>query len=183
MNPDSGTISKTVWEAKNRGVLFDVGHGQGSFNWTVLEKCAAEGFWPDIISTDLHSDSVHGPAYDLPTVMTKLLHVGMPFVEVVKAVTITPARALGISDKVGVLAPGREADITIIKLESCDVWLEDSAGQRRRVKKRVVPVAVFKGGKLFEISQPDPWPNEEKCKNLAAQWKNQVVRDQEEPKF
>lgn len=183
LDPESCTIPKTVWEAKKRGVLFDVGHGQGSFNWTVLEKCAAEGFWPDTISTDLHSGNLQGPAYDLPTVMTKLLHVGMPFVEIVKAVTITPARALGISDKVGVLAPGREADITIVKIENCDAWLEDSAGQRRRIRKRIVPVAVFKGGELFETCQPVPWPNVETGKNLATQWKSQVVRDSEEPKF
>lgn len=184
LDPKTWTIPDTVWEAKNRGVLFDVGHGQGSFNWTVLEKCAAAGFWPDTISTDLHCDNLQGPAYDLPTVMTKLLHVGMPFVEVVRAVTVTPARALGISDRVGILAPGREADITILKLESCDVWLEDSAGQRRRVQQRVVPVAVFKGGELFQTCQPpSPWPNEEKAKYLASQWHRQVARDLEMPKF
>lgn len=71
-------IYSDVLKARQRGVLFDVGHGAGSFSWTVAEICAREGFWPDIISSDLHVESVESPAYDLLTVMTKMLHVGMP---------------------------------------------------------------------------------------------------------
>jgi dihydroorotase len=65
---EEGRVAAAAWEAKRRGVLFDVGHGQGSFNWTVAKIATDEGFWPDIISTDIHRDSRHGPCYDLPTV-------------------------------------------------------------------------------------------------------------------
>ena len=78
ISPLTGHIHSDVHDARKRGVLFDVGHGCGSFSWTVAENCAKEGFWPDIISSDLHVESVDGPAYDLLTVMTKMLHVGMP---------------------------------------------------------------------------------------------------------
>ena len=59
-------------------LFFDIGHGMGAFNWTVGEICASESFWPDVISTDIHCFTHEGPAYDMPTVMSKLLHIGMP---------------------------------------------------------------------------------------------------------
>ena len=100
-------VDAAVLEAKRRGVCFDVGHGQGSFNWKVAEACAEQGFWPDSISTDLHEGSIHGPAYDLPTVMSKLLHAGMPLYDVIKAVTITPATLISKDHLIGSLSPGQ----------------------------------------------------------------------------
>ena len=67
------------------GVLFDFGHGQGSFDWKVAEAAAQQGFWPDLISTDLHSGNVNGAAKDLPNVMTKLWALGMPLKKVIIA--------------------------------------------------------------------------------------------------
>ena len=61
-----------------RGILFDVGHGQGAFDWKVAEAAAQQGFWPDIISTDLHSGNLHGASKDLCYVMSKLYALGMP---------------------------------------------------------------------------------------------------------
>ena len=75
----------------------------GSFGWSVAEACVKEGFWPDLISTDLHTQSMEGPAYDLPTVMTKMLHLGMPLGEVIAAVTSKPAAAIGKSKEIGSL--------------------------------------------------------------------------------
>ena len=75
----------------------------GSFGWSVAEACVKEGFWPDLISTDLHTQSMEGPAYDLPTVMTKMLHLGMPLDEVIAAVTSKPAAAIGKSKEIGSL--------------------------------------------------------------------------------
>lgn len=70
-------IYPDVTRAKERGVLFDVGHGQGSFGWTVADICARSNFYPDTISTDLHTGNHRGPVYDLPTVMSKFLHLGL----------------------------------------------------------------------------------------------------------
>ena len=76
IDPKSRSIWSDVIDAKSRGVYFDVGHGEGSFTWTVAEICAAQGFWPDLLGSDLHTGNIDGPAYDLPTVMSKFLHLG-----------------------------------------------------------------------------------------------------------
>ena len=69
-------VRQCVLQARQRGVIFDLGHGQGSFSWEIAEICAERGFWPDTISTDLHSGNVDGLARDLPWVMSKFLHLG-----------------------------------------------------------------------------------------------------------
>eukprot|EP00106_Octopus_bimaculoides_P023174 XP_014790616.1 PREDICTED: deacetylase EF_0837-like [Octopus bimaculoides] len=179
----SGNIHSTLWDARKRGVFFDVGHGEGSFTWTVAEICAQNGFWPDIISTDLHSGNTDGPAYDLVTVMSKFLHLGMSIADIVKAVTETPARAIQKSEDIGKLAIGREADVTVLRIEECDVTMEDSYGQQRRIRQRIIPVAVFRAGKLYEVRTPDVWPNIEKAKLLSAGWNELVIKDKEKPHF
>ena len=74
---DTKKIWSDVINAKSRGVYFDVGHGRGAFSWTVAEICASQEFWPDLLGSDLHTENQEGPAYDLPTVMSKFLHLGM----------------------------------------------------------------------------------------------------------
>ena len=76
VNKEKRELRECVLEARKRGVLFDVGHGQGSFDWEVAEICAENNFYPDIISTDLHSGNVGGAAKNLPWVMGKLLYLG-----------------------------------------------------------------------------------------------------------
>lgn len=158
MDTEKGCVSDAAKEARGRGVLFDVGHGQGSFTWTVAEMMAAERFFPDTISTDLHTGNSSGPAYDLCTVMTKMLAVGMPFVDVVKAVTLTPATAMGRPD-LGSLEVGTPADVTVLSLEDTDIMLEDCQHQLRRVTQRVVAKRVFRAGVEAEVVAPAPWPN------------------------
>lgn len=177
INPLNRQIHREVCDARKRGVLFDVGHGCGSFSWTVAEVCAKEGFWPDIISSDLHVESVDGPAYDLLTVMTKMLHVGMPLIDVIKAVTMTPAAAIGRSDVIGSLSHGRAADITIYRIEDVDIDLEDCHAQLRRIKKRFLPVAVWKDGVRFKTSMPNSFPNTTKWKDLASLQDELVIKD------
>lgn len=178
INPLSRQIHREVHDARKRGVLFDVGHGCGSFSWTVAEICAKEGFWPDIISSDLHVESLDGPAYDLLTVMTKMLHVGMPLFDVIKAVTMTPAVAIGRGDVLGSLSHGRAADITILRLEDVDIDLEDCNAQLRRIKQRFLPVAVWKDGVGFKTSMPNPFPNTSKWKDLASLKDGLVIKDE-----
>ena len=75
-------IANIYFRNQEEGILFDVGHGQGSFDWKVVEAAAHRGFWPNLISTDLHSGNVDGAAKDLCYVMTKLYSIGMPFPKV-----------------------------------------------------------------------------------------------------
>lgn len=170
-------IHKDVHEAQKRGVFFDLGHGRGSFSWTVAETCAMKGFWPDIISSDLHVESADGPAYDLLTVMTKMLHVGMPLLDVIKAVTVTPATAIGRSDVIGSLGIGRAADITVVQIENVDLDLEDCQAFVRRIKHRFVPVAVWRDGVRFETKEPKPFPNTALYKDLVLSRHELAIRD------
>lgn len=165
----SRKINPVVRHARDRGVRFDIGHGMGAFSWTVAEICAAEGFWPDVISTDLHSMTADGPAYDMPTVMTRLLHVGMPMKSVIEASTSTPAKSIGWDDRIGSLGVGREADVTVLEHQEVAIDLEDCQSQMRRINQRLVAKAVWRAGKKCVITHPQHWPNPEtieKCRPL-----------------
>lgn len=93
-----------------------------------------------------------GPAYDLPTIMTKLLHVGMPLSKVIKAVTSAPASIIGKQGEIGSLSLGGCADVSVLRIEDCDIMLEDTQGQMRQVKQRFVPVAVWRNGQKCKIA-------------------------------
>jgi len=169
---------RAVIEARKRGVLFDIGHGQGSFNWTVAEICAREGFWPDTISTDLHSGTCEGPAYDMPTVMTRLLHVGMPLTEVVARSTFEPAKTIGWEDRIGTLGIGREADIAVFSVEAVDMVLEDCQSQLRKISQRLVPQAVWRAGVTHPITQPKCFPNPKTIQTQRVWWQQLQIRDE-----
>jgi dihydroorotase len=143
---DDSRLRDEVIAARERGVIFDTGHGQGSFDWRVAETCAQLGFPPDTISTDLHSGNCEGPAYDLPTVVSKMLHIGMPLVEAIRRVTLEPARAIAWHDRIGALAIGREADVAAFSMDETPKELEDCGGVMRTVQRRLVPKAVWRAG-------------------------------------
>ncbi|MBW3621883.1 MAG: amidohydrolase/deacetylase family metallohydrolase [Armatimonadetes bacterium] len=147
-------------EARERGILFDVGHGVGAFAWDVAEPaCRNNGFRPDTISTDLHRYNLHGPVWDLPTTMSKLLHLGMPLPEVIRATTNAPSRAMGLEGRFGRLLPGREADVTLLRLEDGEWDLPDVRGEMRTIRQRFVPVQVLKRGVLNECEGRRDEPN------------------------
>jgi dihydroorotase len=177
VDPETRQIDPAVLAARDAGVLFDIGHGQGSFFWPVAEIAAAAGFWPDTISTDLHAGTCDGPCYDMPTVLTRLLHVGMPVTDMIRASTVAPAAAIGWDDRVGTLGVGREADIAVLTVDEIDVDLEDCAGQMRRVRQRIRAAAVWRAGCRAEISEPAAWPNQELFAAEREFWPLLQVRD------
>lgn len=176
-----GRLDPAVRAARERRVRFDLGFGQGSFNWTVAELCVQQGFWPDTISSDLHSGTCEGPAYDLPTVMTKLLHLGLPLAEVIRRTTLEPARAIGWADRIGSLGVGREADVTVLSLDRVDTELEDCQSQLRRVRQRLRPRAVWRAGAPGSITSPARWPNPASIARQRAAWDLLEVRDPHPP--
>src|SRR5690606_4396125 len=89
------TLKDCVLEARDKGVLFDVGHGSGSFSFQVAEKAMQQGFLPDAISSDIHSKCVNGPVFDLPTTMVKFMAMGMSLGDVVARASHLPAAAIG----------------------------------------------------------------------------------------
>ncbi|XP_005108111.2 deacetylase Oant_2987 [Aplysia californica] len=174
VDPATGRVSDACWAAKRRGVLFDVGHGRGAFFWRVAEQCASEGFWPDIISTDLHTQCVEGPSYELTCTMSRMLHLGMELKDIVAAVTSKPAQVIGKLSEIGHLGIGMAADVTVLRIDDISEDLEDVEGAIRSVTKAFTPVAVFREGKQFEILEGRRWPDpevREKLEGIAASWK------------
>ena len=98
-----------VLDARRRGVVFDVGHGCGSFSWEIYHRAQDQGFGFDTISTDLHRLSVEGPVFDMLTTMSKFLHTGSSIPDIVAASTWHPAAVIGRKHELGTLAPGRRA--------------------------------------------------------------------------
>jgi len=134
---EGGRLGRGVHEARARGLRFDVGHGSGSFAFRVADLAIAEGFWPDTISTDIHTLSAAGPARDLPTTMSKFLMLGMPLADVILSVTATPAAVLGRSSSLGSLVVGRAADLAIFDVLDEPVVVEDAFGESRTARHRV----------------------------------------------
>lgn len=120
-----------VREAAERGVVFDVGHGFGSFQWEVVEAAIEQGFEPSTISTDLHTKNLHGPVYDMPTTMSKFLMLGLPIERVIEMSTTRPAAVLGLGDDLGTLRVGTTADVAILECLSGRFTLTDSYRQTR----------------------------------------------------
>ena len=150
-----GTVIRAAVDARERGVLFDVGHGVGSFAYRVARTAIEQGFPPDTISSDLHAHNAEGPVFDLATTLSKLLHVGMSLQDVIRAATWTPARAIGKADMAGALAPGREADLSVFELRTGHWALPDAAGDSEVVERLLVPKMVIRAGQVVDI-RPAP---------------------------
>jgi dihydroorotase len=138
-----------VHAAIERGVVFDVGHGRGSFSWQVAERALAQGIQPQTISSDLHAYNVHGPVYDLATTVSKFLHLGLSLEDALHKVTATPARVLGMSDQIGTLRAGAWGDAVAFELQEGTFELWDSHGDCRRGRMRLVPRTVVRGGRVY----------------------------------
>lgn len=146
---DEGNIRDSVHEAMERGVIFDVGHGAGSFSWEVAEQALAQGMQPKTISSDLHSGNLHGPVYDLANVVSKFLHLGLSLDEVLAKVTSVPAESVLMQDEIGTLRVGAWGDAVIFELREGEFELMDSRGNVRTGQRKLEPVVVVKGGKVY----------------------------------
>jgi dihydroorotase len=142
-----GTVKRAVIEARRRGVLFDIGHGKGSFAFKTARAMLANGFMPDTISSDVHALSINGPAFDQVTTMSKFLCLGMPLVDVIGAATVNAAFALQ-RPELGSFKPGCVGDATILSVKDgrfdyVDVVGEHLAGDRRISSDGVVIAGVW----------------------------------------
>jgi dihydroorotase len=155
---DSGALVPGTLAARERGVLFDVGHGVGSFSYRVARGALARGFAPDTISSDLHAHNAGGPVWDQATTLSKLLHVGMDLTEVIRATTTTPASAAGRAGSLGTLAPGKEADVTVLELVEGDWPLPDAAGETEVVGRLLVPRLAVRAGRVHRLGPPPALP-------------------------
>ena len=128
----SRKVEKAAWQAKENGILFDIGHGMSSFNFEVAETAIREGFLPDTISTDFyfkHATSL--PKHDMPRTISKLIAAGMDETDAFERSTIRPAEVLGLSESIGSLTVGSIADLAIIKWNPDADPLIDVNGNQR----------------------------------------------------
>lgn len=157
----NGDLLPEAAQARNEGVVFDVGHGCGSFSWEIARKAFENEFYPDTISTDLHRYSIERWAFDMPTTMTKFLHLGMPLDDLILKSTWIPAQVLGRERKLGTLRVGAAADIFVFVIEDGEFPLEDTHLRVEIAKQRIKPIFVMKGGEIIEAH-----PHSDKLRKL-----------------
>lgn len=138
-----------VWDAQRKGIIFDVGHGRGSFSFQTAEKALEQGFHPNVISTDLHSYSLIYPVYEMPTTVSKFYNMGISLNKAIELSTISPSRVLGIDKKVGTLEKGATGDAVITQLVEGKQEFWDSINVKRTWNKVIKVKAVVSDGKLI----------------------------------
>ena len=145
-----GKLLPAALEAKKRGVLFDVGHGGGSFDYTVAEAAIAQGCTPDTISSDIHvySGNSAGQPY-LTNVMSKFLNMGFSLEQVVTMVTANPAKVINRIPKHGTLQVGAPADATLLDVVNGPVEFVDTRNNKRQGKVSIRPTNTVIAGVAF----------------------------------
>lgn len=143
-----GTVKPAVLAARKRGVLFDIGHGMGSFAFKTARAMLANGFAPDTISSDVHALCINGPAFDQVTTMSKFLCLGMSLPEVIKASTANAAFALK-RPELGSLKPGSVGDATLLSVEDGAFDYVDVVGEHLEGRQRISAKGVVLGGRWW----------------------------------
>lgn len=138
-------IFDEILQARERGVIFDIGHGMGSFGFGTARAMLENNFLPDVISSDVHSLSIKGPAVDLSVTMSKFLCLGMSLQQVIAACTTAPAQAIR-RDDLGTLRPGSPADASVLKLEEGEFNYVDSLQETVKGTQRLQPLAMVRAG-------------------------------------
>ena len=146
---ENGKIKDCVWDAKKRGVYMDDCHGRVHWSYPNLQNAFSQGFYPDIISSDLVRVSEYTrPGFSLLYAMSVNSAAGMPTEKILQSVTYTPAKALGIEEKAGVIREGAPADVAILDIRDVkDKTFTDNYGNSISGNKLFVPLMTVKGGR------------------------------------
>lgn len=158
---ENGKPAQFMFEARKRGVIFDLGHGAGSFWFRLAQPAIEGGFIPDSISTDLHVRNVHGVVVDMLTTMNKVLNMGVPLNEVIRMSTCNPAQEIG-HPELGHLSVGSEADVAVLKLVEGDFSFVDCGRAKLRGDKKLECAMTVRAGEIVYdpggLSMP-LWPD------------------------
>jgi dihydroorotase len=146
----NGKLWPQVRDAKDSGVLMDVGHGLHNLNFDVARRVLDQGLYPDGVSTDGHRGNRAGPVYDLPTTMAKLMALGFSLNQVVEMATANAARLLGRAGSLGTLKVGEPADISVLKVEDREWKAVDSQKGTIPAHTAITPVYAIRGDKIYE---------------------------------
>jgi dihydroorotase len=155
---DSGKLNPGMIEGRKRGVIFDVGHGNGSFAWRIAVPAMKQGFAPDSISTDLHVASMNSSMKDMLNVMDKFLAMGMSVDDVIRRSTWNPAREIQ-HEELGNLSVGATADVAVLSMNRGKFGFTDMYGARLQGTQKLICELTIRNGKvvydLNGISRPD----------------------------
>jgi dihydroorotase len=145
-------VQQYVWQARKRGVLFDVGHGAGSFWFRIAVPAIKQGFLPDTISTDIHKRSILLPRANMTTTMSKFLNMGLTIEQIIERTTVDAARAIGRPD-LGHLSEGSVADVALFELQRGQFGFIDSGGARMMGDRKLGCVLTVRAGKVVWDSE------------------------------
>jgi dihydroorotase len=145
---ESGELNPALWEGRKRGVIFDVGHGGGSFLWRIAVPAVKAGFLPDSISTDLHIGSMNAGMKDMLNVMDKFLAMGLSLEDVILRSTWNPAKQIR-REELGHLSPGAPADIGVFRLEKGSFGFVDMYGARLKGTRKLSTELTLRDGKVL----------------------------------
>ena len=151
--PD-GSIEEDMVEAQKRGVIMDVGNGKNNFDFKIAQKSIDLGFLPDIISSDTTNNNFHklDIMWDLPTVMSKFMSMGLTLKQVVEMATINPAKAMGIDNRLGKIEQGYEAKLVLCDVIEKEVEFGDAEGNKKIGNKLIKPIKVIYGNEVIECN-------------------------------
>jgi dihydroorotase len=162
-----------MFEARKRGVIFDLGHGAGSFWFRNGARAIKDGFWPDSISTDLHTGNVHGVVIDMQTTMSKVLCMGVPLVDVIRMSTINPATEIG-HPELGHLSAGACADVAVFDIREGQFSYIDCGKARMNGDKKFECQLTVRNGEL--VFDPGGLAAPEWTEAPAAYWINPALQ-------
>ncbi|WP_206363233.1 amidohydrolase/deacetylase family metallohydrolase [Sinomicrobium pectinilyticum] len=147
LNPETGELYDYATKARERGIVFDVGHGGGSFAFAQAIPAIKKGFFPDAISTDIHTESMNGGMKDQLNVMSKFLNLGMSLADVIKASSWKPAQVIH-HEELGNLSVGSVADIAVLSVLKGDFGFIDSAGNKMKGNRKLQCEMTVRAGEI-----------------------------------
>ena len=168
ISQETGQVHPIVWAALERGVTVDVGHGS-HFSFDMARQTLQAGIRPFTLGADMHGYNVKTPdagaeisenpffgvaPFNLTNAMSKMLAMGVGLNEVVATVTSNPAKMLGMADRLGTIAPGREADISVLELRDGAYALSDNSGVTVTSRNLLIPLFCLRAGKRFDATSP-----------------------------
>jgi dihydroorotase len=154
----NGRLVPEAWEAEKTGVWFDTAHGQANFSFDIGRRIIDQGLLPHCISTDLTVPGRIRTVHSMTEMMTRFLGLGFTLEQVVTMCTANPAKAIGVEERLGSLAIGRQADISVLRIEEGDWTVRDVLGATLKVTKAVMPALTLKRGEVFAPEWgPRPW--------------------------
>jgi len=144
---EDGKVNPAMIAGRKRGIFFDIGHGSGSFYWYVAVPSYQQSFYPDSISTDLHTGSMNSGMKDMTNVMSKMLNLGSPIDQVIQMSTWNPAKQIKRTD-LGHLDVGAEADLAVLRVDRGRYGFIDSAGAGNSGTQMIVAELTMRKGRV-----------------------------------